>query len=493
MRYPGMAATTSLKPIPASSFGSARARHLLIRAGFAPFPDQIRDTAALGLDRAVDRAVRYQQVDAASLAGPDIDPDVIRPPNAEELQLRRTDRDAFRREVLRRLGQDRRMIVQLRQWWLQRMFDTPRPAEESLTLLWHSHFASRHRNVRDTYLMYQQNEFFRTNANGSFADLARGIVRDPAMLKFLNNDRNVARRPNENLSRELMELFTLGEGHYTENDIKQGARALTGYHVSDNDFVFRERQHDDGAKAILGRRGTYDGDDFVELLLRRPQCSRYIAFKLYRHFVADVDDDERHWPRDVRSVIEQLATRLRKSKYELQPVLATLFKSQHFHDPEVVGRKIKSPVQLVVGTVRATGAPTRSAARINRAMAMMGQELFEPPSVAGWDTGRAWINTSTLFVRQNLCTYLITGKDPQRDRWSRASVDYDPMGLLAGVDLQPQPVVDHLVDVLLGEHIPPAQREPLVRFMKDRTSGVTADSVIALLVLITAMPEYQLC
>jgi len=497
-----MPLNVSLNALSDRDFGNAQARHLLVRIGLGANPAEIRRVQRLGLEGAVRELVEYQQIDASALAAADTDPDIIRKPTAEELRelaeaRRARDQgvlDKFQRQRVSAQGEDRRAHADLQEWWVARMIDTPRPAEENLTLLWHGHFASRHRDVRDTYLMQQQNQMFRDHANGSFAELARGIVRDPAMIKFLNNDRNNRQRPNENLARELMELFTLGEGHYSEDDIKAGARALTGYHVDDNDFVFRRALHDDGDKTILGRTADYDGDSFVELLLRQQACSRFIALKLYRHLVADVSDDWDLVPSEHRTVLEQMAEQLRENQYQLKPVLTTLLSSRHFYDPAIVGKKIKSPVQVVVGTARSLGTPTRDERGLARALSAMGQDLFEPPSVAGWEGGRAWINTSTIFLRQNTNVYQVTGSSPNRD-FDKNDMAYDPMPLLQGCPdpTDAQKVTDHLVDALLGEHLSPTRREPLARFMRERSKGVTADSVVALLLLITAMPEYQLC
>ena len=385
------------------------------------------------------------------------------------------------------------MHAALQRWWVERMAQTPRPTEERLTMLWHSHFATRHRDVRDAYLMQQQNAFFREHANGSFAELASGIVHDPAMIKFLNNDKNNKARPNENLARELMELFTLGEGHYSEDDIKAGARALTGYHVNDNDFVLNDRQHDSGDKTILGQTDSFTGDSFVKLLLAHEACSRFIALKLYRNFVADVSDDWDLLDKSTQQVVDDLAKLLREEKYELKPVLTRLFTSRHFYDTGIVGKQIKSPVQVVVGTIHQTGAPLRNDRAIATALSGMGQQLFEPPSVAGWEGGRSWINTSTLFMRQNTCAYLLTGTTAGKT-FDKSDLDYDPMPLLDGVtDRSAKAVVDQLCDTMLGHHVGEARREPLVRFMEARSKGVTSDSLVALLLLITAMPEYQLC
>lgn len=497
------AATTSLSPIAASAFGPEQARHLLQRAGFGASPAEIREFVGLGLDAAVQRLVRYT-FDASSLPAPDVDPDVIQP-IGDDLRraMRQAKRDgdaeareALLKERLRRQGEDREMHRGLQAWWLETMLDTDQPTREKLTLLWHGHFATRHKSVKDAYLLYRQNMLFRGHAR-RFDELAHGIVRDPAMLIFLDNHRNNRRSPNENLSRELMELFTLGEGRYGERDIQEGARALTGYHVDDNEFAFRKALHDGGGKTILGKTGDFDGDDFVALLLARKQCAEHVALKLYRHFVADVADTVQQVSGPGRMVIERLATMIAGRDYDLAPVLETLFKSEHFHDPAIVGQMIKSPVQLVVGTVRTLATPSREPMPLVNAMGAMGQELFDPPSVAGWDGGRSWINTSTLFIRQNTCAHLITGKDPRRDNWATARSDYDPQPFFAAMSPEQRGsaagVVDYAVDALLGAHTPRERREPLVRFLRDRgPKATTDDALVALLLLVTAMPDYQL-
>lgn len=496
-----MPINASLSPIRDADFGPAEARHLMSRAGYGVTPAGLVDWHRLGLDQAVSRLVDYESVPLGELEPADLDPDIIRPNTAEErraflLARRENDQktlDKYRRMRVAANAEDRRMHAALQRWWLERMANTPRPAEERLTMLWHGHFATRHRDVRDAFLMQQQNAMFREHANGSFADLASGIVHDPAMLKFLNNDQNRKQRPNENLARELMELFTLGEGHYSEDDIKQGARALTGYRYRDNDFLFDPRQHDSGSKTILGKTAAFNGTNFVKLLLAHEACARFVALKLYRHFVADVSDDWDLLDPASRSVVDAMAKQLREQNYELKPVLTQLFKSQHFYDASVVGKKIKSPVQIVVGTAHQTGAALRNERTIATALRGMGQQLFEPPSVAGWEGGKAWINTSTLFMRQNTCTFMLTGTMPGK-KFSKKYLRYDPMPLLEGLeDRSAQAVVDHLCDTMLGHHVGQARREPLVRFMADRDKGVTVDSLVGLLLLITAMPEYQLC
>jgi uncharacterized protein (DUF1800 family) len=493
-----MAVNTSLAPIAPTEFDYAHAQHLLNRAGFGGPPSQIASLVEMGLDKAVDLLVDYQAVtnDAPTFT---VDSEILRPPNDEERRAMETarktnntaDMEKFRAARLKQEYLDRGQMSKIETWWMERMVATPRPMEEKLTLFWHGHFASNQRTVRDSYLMYQQNQMLRKNANGSFANLAGEIIRDPAMIRFLNNDSNRKSHPNENLGRELMELFTLGQGAYTEDDIKEGARALTGYAVEDNAFQFRRPMHDAGTKNILGQKGMFDGEDFVRIILARPQCGPFVAYKMYRHLVADID--EKMSP-ETRGVILALGKILADNKYEVRPMLKTLLKSQHFYSSSITGNLIKSPVQLLVGTVRVLQTPMRDARVLTEAMQMMGQQLFEPPSVAGWDGGRAWINTSTLFVRQNLATYLITGKLPYDDNWSRDKIDYDPMTLLAGVkDASITGAIDHLMATLLGDYVTMERRQNLIDYAHGRKLAVNSDSLIALLLLITAMPEYQLC
>jgi len=494
-----MSVDTSLSPLPDVSFGRAQARHLLRRVVFGADESTVTATQALGPREAINTLL-------AQLDGDDywpksqVDPDVIYPPTLAQRRASaqaRRDNDVQKIHELRSLmlaarRDDQRMIERMRHDWLNRLIASTTAVRENLVLLWHDHFATRHHDIRDAYLIYQQHELFR-NAPDRFDVLARAIVRDPAMLRFLNNNSNNKRKPNENLARELMELFTLGVGHYTEADVKQGARALTGYHVSDNDFKFRYPAYDTGEKIILGQTGDFNGDAFVGLLLLHRQCPHFVAMKLYDHFVLDVADNPEQMPRTSRIVIEQLAALVRQHGYHLRPVLRILLASRHFHDSAIVGRKVKSPAHLIAGTARSLNVSPRDEQVLARAMQMMGQVLFDPPSVAGWAGGSAWINTSTLFVRQNAAIYLITGQNPARKNWHRGSFDYDPMPLLDGINHQtPAAVADHCVNLLLGEHIPSARRAPLVAFINSRSAGVDRRSVTALLLLITSMPEYQL-
>ena len=496
-----MAVSTSLSPIDPKRFGFAEAQHLLNRAGFGGTLAQIAALRDMGLNKAVDLLVDFDSIDASALPAHDADPDILRPVSREEramyMQAEKMNdndlRDKLRMEMLRRMNLDRQQMEDLERWWLGRMITTPRPLEEKLTLLWHGHFAANHRTVHDSYLMIKQNETFRRHAAGNFAKMATEMVCDPAMIKFLNNDQNRKAKPNENLARELMELFLLGEGNYTEGDIKEGARALTGFTFEDNDFEFRAQAHDFGSKTILGQTGKFKGEEFVGILLKSPACPTWVAYKLYRHFVGDVDEGLPGAAPEQRAVIVKLGDILLAGGYELRPALKTLFKSQHFYDQGIIARQIKSPAQLVVGAMRSLNAPRRDMTILSMAMNGMGQKLFEPPSVAGWYGGKGWMNTSTLFIRQNVLTYILTGKLPNDPNWTRQRVNFDALGLIDGLsDKSPKAIVERLTSSLVGPFVSDKRKAELTEFLSQRRE-VNADALIGVLLLATTMPEYQLC
>jgi uncharacterized protein (DUF1800 family) len=282
---------------------------------------------------------------------------------------------------------------ELQSWWLTEMLVTPSPLTEKMTLFWHNHFVSSQQKVRSPQLMYRQNVLLRRHAFGNFTALLHAVARDPAMVIYLDSASNRKGQPNENFAREVMELFTLGEGHYTERDIKEAARAFTGWGVDPDrgEFVFRRIAHDDGVKTVLGRRGNLDGDAVLGILLAQPQTAELIVAKLWREFVAPDPD-----PGEVR----RIAQVFRESGYEIRPALRALLTSDSFYEPGNRAVLIKSPVELVVGTLRqfsfATGEPLPFALGV----AVLGQSLFSPPNVKGWPGGEMWINSTTLLARK---------------------------------------------------------------------------------------------
>ena len=496
-------ATTSTKKINPRSFDYWKAQHLLNRAGFGGQPSQVLALRNMGPEDAVDHLLDFRSDDDP--IRPDrFDSTIMRPRNQDEQreiqQARRSGNEAvlerYRQMRQQRQRTDRRQLTEIQDWWLERMIETANPLQEKLVLFWHGHFATGYRPVEDSYHMFMQNQLFRQHAAGNFKnDLVRGIIRDPAMIKYLNNNQNNRRSPNENLARELMELFTLGEGRgYSERDIKEGARALTGYTFQDDGFRFNARNHDQEAKTIFGRSGNWDGDDFIELIFTRPDSARFITEKLYRYFVNDAPGG---FTKAQDGVIRKLSQTLVRSDWELRPMLRQLFLSEHFYDAENVGACIKSPTQLVVQCIRSLRTPARSLRTLNTACGYMGQSLMNPPSVKGWEGGRKWINTSTLFIRQNISLYLLTGRDEQSKPWAVTS-DYSARHLvqhLEGISGR-DTVRDGVVYLLRFAHsVPPDEGrvQQWVDYVNERGGRLDEPTLINLLALITAAPEYQLC
>lgn len=497
-------ATSSLKAISNRDFDYWKAHHLLNRAGFGGTPSQVRALANMGLDGAVDHLVDFDEVEAPAVEADEFDSTIMRPATQQERRMLQEARRAgnedvverFRKDRQKRQRADRRQMAEIQQWWLKRMIETRRPLEEKMTLFWHGHFATSYRGIEDSYHLFLQNQFFRANAVGSFADLVCGIVRDPAMLKYLNNDQNRKQKPNENLARELMELFVLGEGNaYTENDIKEGARALTGHTFEDDRFLFRANWHDDQPKRICGKVGNWDGTDFCNIILSQRAASEFICWKLYRYFVNDLPGNP---PADAQAFIVKLAKRLRDRKYSLKSVLKTLFKSEHFYDASNVACQIKSPMQLLVQAIRSLSLPPRNLRALLNAADMMGQHLFLPPSVKGWDGGRAWINTTTLFVRHNVMIYLLTGRKPDAYAWQADGTPTDLTHIIEHLtpetgQIDTADAMRYLLRFTLGVKPPPERVDTLVGFVNEGGGRLSSDMLTGVLSLVAAMPEYQLC
>jgi uncharacterized protein (DUF1800 family) len=296
-------------------------------------------------------------------------------------------------------------------WWLYRMLYGSDPLGEKLTLFWHNHFATGLRGVYSVTLMTAQNDLLRKHARGKLSDLLRGVEADPAMLIWLDGGQNRKGRPNENFARELMELFTLGVGHYTEQDVREVARALTGWrrdrdsllNESDN-FSYLDRLADEGQKTILGKTGPWRRDDALRIILEQPAAANHLCRRLYRGFVSEAGD-----PAD--EFIQPLATELRASNYSIDHVLGVMLRSRHFFSASAYRRRVKSPVEFCVGALRQL-EPTRSAEMLTLtaiSCEQQGQTLFDPPSVKGWDGGSAWLNSATTLARMNWIVELLVG------------------------------------------------------------------------------------
>jgi hypothetical protein len=300
---------------------------------------------------------------------------------------------------------------QIRSWWLYCMLNSGHPLREKMTLFWHNHFATSIAKVQNPALMYRQNCLLRTHALGKFGPFLQAISRDGAMLVWLDSNSNVKGKPNENYARELMELFSLGVGNYTEQDIRAAARAFTGWHTDGVGFKFIARLHDEGTKTVLGQTGPWDGSDVVRIVLEQPAAARFLVRKLYHFFIS-----ENAQPPD--TLLEPLCGAFRKSDYDIAALVKTMLSSRLFYSDHAFRQRVKSPVEYVLGAVQAVYRKYRESEPDYRPLPQqvlvrwldsMGQQLFAPPNVKGWRGGRSWLNTSTVLERYNFAEALATG------------------------------------------------------------------------------------
>ena len=391
-----------LKPLAGSKWNYTTAAHLLNRAGFGGPPAEIQRLADLGLDKAVAFLVDYETIPDDTAAPEWAKPD---PTRAERfLKARDADPETRRKMFQEEQQNQRQRIVQLKSWWLERMAKGPRPLQEKMTLFWHGHFATSMEKVRDAYLMWMQNDLFRQQGTGNWLQLLTAVAKDPAMLVWLDQGQSRKDHPNENFAREVMELFTLGEGHYTEKDVTEAARAMTGwaYDRRDQEFIERPRAHDTGVKTFLGKTGNFNGNDILAMIVAQPQSARYISAKLWNYFAGESPSDE---------LLTALAADFRNSGNDFKPLLKTMFRSREFYADSVIRNQVKSPVQWLVGSVRVLERELPPPFVCFALTRNLGQDLFAPPNVKGWDGGLSWITTNNLLARYNEAALLVEG-DP---------------------------------------------------------------------------------
>jgi uncharacterized protein (DUF1800 family) len=406
---------------------------------------------------------------------------VLDPPaeTAETGEIRAGLRDGIRDAPDRR---DR-----LQAYWMDRLILGSNPLREKTTLFWHNHFATSNAKVRDERLMVRQNELLRSNALGKLAELLLGVLADPAMLIWLDGANSPKRRPNENLAREFLELFTLGVGNYTEADIREAARALTGWVASPSsspglsfeprELAYERREFDDGVKKLLGSIGRWGPADVVRLVLEHPGCASFISRKLYRHFVRD---DIEPSP----ELIEPLARELRAGDYSIRRVVAMILRSRHFYSPSAYRRRIASPVELCVGVVRSLEIP-KSDVRllpVACACAAQGQHLFYPPNVAGWAGGPRWITSASMVERTNWLSAVIWG-DPERDM-----PRFDPLAWAEHNGIATREIGPALVDLLVQGDLSPEARDAALGLARRGD----ADALRKSAQVIVHCPEFQL-
>lgn len=409
------------------------AEHLLSRAGFGARPAEIARALERGLEATVEELLR---------GGRAVEPFFVeRPDLAEVRSTAGMGPDERRQAQNERRRDDRRQMQAYEAWWIERMLAGDDPLRDRMSLFWHGFFTSSYVDVRRSHEMIAQHGLLRDNALESYAVMLRGIVRDPAMLRYLDNDQNRRQEPNENLARELLELFSLGEGHYSEQDIREIARALTGYAVApDGEFRFVPRLHDRGPKEILGVRGRHDADAVVEILLRQPACARHVAGRILTYLEGMPPEPAR---------LEEYAAVLRSHDYALAPLLEKLFLDPRFYRDEIVGARVAGPIDFLVGMARRLDVrpPVRL---ISQAAANLGQNLFQPPNVKGWEEGPAWITTASMLQRGNVAGLLLGTVDLQERDWGGAAPAgpqarrvpggraLDPAGTEAELDEEPE-------------------------------------------------------
>ncbi|MBS0207987.1 MAG: DUF1800 domain-containing protein [Planctomycetes bacterium] len=450
-------------PSESRPFDARQAAHLLRRAGFGASPQEIAAAVAQGLeatvdalfDRADDEEAEFQQAFAAIESG----------------FVNLSD------------------VGYVQGWWVHRMLRTRVPLKEKLALFWHGHFATSIHKVEDPYLMHRQIETLRQLGAGSFRDLVLAVAKDPAMLVYLDGQSSTKEHPNENFARELMELFTCGIGHYTEQDVQAAARAFTGWHRQGAEFVFEGEVHDGGRKEFLGQAGKFDGGDIVELLMQQPATPRFIATKLLRFFVTPEPPD---------ALVDEAAQLLDRTQLNIKWFLRTLFLSEYFFSDTCYRRRIASPVEFAVGTARTLGVRI-SGTEVKDYLSAMGQNLLAPPNVKGWDGEQKWINSSTWPKRLDYAR-LVAGAASETPFGN----DLNISAIVPDEMITPPQVVERLAEVLFQGELPaelkPKLLDLLVTFGEERNPqvfrddlGSRHDRIRAGIAALLCTPEYHTC
>ena len=372
----------------------AEARHLLVRTGFAPTQIEVDALTGKSASSAVTAIISAAQTAKPVHPAPDFVSQS--PPIAYRLLKSKEEQQAQRQQQFRE-------GLELKTWWMREMIETTAPLRERMTLFWHGHFSTSQQKVSRSQAMWRQNQLLRAQALGNFRDLLHAVAKDPAMLVYLDGANSRKEAPNENFAREVMELFTLGEasqgGLYTEQDIREAARAFTGWSVERDDFSFKFRPafHDDGNKTILGRSGNFDGDASLDILLEQPEAARFIVGKLWKEFVSPLPDSAQ---------VDRIAQRFRGSAYDIATAVKELLLTDAFWAESNRGSLVKSPVDLVVGTVRQFDFSYTDVTPFALKAAQLGQNLLVPPNVKGWPGQHEWITATTLPERKRFTEQL---------------------------------------------------------------------------------------
>ncbi|MEM7305696.1 MAG: DUF1800 domain-containing protein [Planctomycetota bacterium] len=415
------------------------AAHLLRRAGFGASREEVERALEAGLEATIDDVLSRDEHDPALLGG------------ARHLVAAGN-------------------IEQLAAWWMALILGGGAPLRERVTLLWHDHFATSDAKVDDVRLMYRQNQLLREHGLGDFRQLLHEVARDPAMLLWLDGNENKRGHPNENFAREVMELFGLGIGNYTERDVQEAARALTGWGTKGRAFHYRPAEHDDGTKTIFGQTGDFGGEEAIDLVLAHPACARRIAARLLEELVA---------PDLGEAAIEEAARALVDFDWNIARTIEAIVRSELFFSDRARRSRIAGPVELVAASVRALEASV-APADAARATAEMGQALFRPPSVKGWDGGRDWINAGTWLARHNHLARLAAAKGDARPDFARAF----------GTPDAARSAADAVLTVLAPDGCNDGYRDAVVE-AAESCASTEAALVLAAQAVLTS-PEYQL-
>lgn len=394
-----------------------------------------------------------------------------------------------RNELRKKFQQENRNVNSA---WVKKMVTSKNPLPERMTLFWHSHFALVSRN--NSFISKSYINTLRTHALGNFGDMVLAVARDPGMIKFLNNQQNKKGQPNENFSRELLELFTIGIGHYSEQDVKEAARAFTGWRTDNKGFfAFSKRHHDFGEKTFFRQTGNFNGEDIIGYILENKQTALFIATKVYQYFVNQNINKEH---------VQELADIFYRSNYSIEKLMRTIFESKWFYANEQIGTKIKSPIDLLVGMMKTLQLDFKKQKSVLFVQKMLGQTLLDPPNVAGWPGGQAWIDNATLLFRLNLAGYLF--KTTQIDVSAKPALEdkaqkKDLQKLAATMDLS-----------LVENHFTKADEDLIFSTLKDwliqtkldvkksemdafTKNDTTSNYIKSLVLRLMTMPEYQLC
>jgi uncharacterized protein (DUF1800 family) len=426
----------------------SRVAHLLRRAGFGSTEAELDMYTALGYANSLERLLTYDQVD-----------------------------DSAVEQQVAAMPVDRRNAELARLSWMTRMLYTQRPLQEKMVLFWHTHFATATSKVRGADTMLNQIQLFRDNALGNFETLLQKVTRDPAMLQWLDNNQNRKGSPNENYAREVMELFTVGIGNYTDTDVKEAARAFTGY-TSDRQgqFTFNAAQHDDGDKTFMGVTQNWDADDILATLVRHPATARFVTTKLFRFFVYDTPD---------ASTIDRLAATFTNSGFDTKAVMRDIFTGPEFLSETAFRGNVKQPIELVIGALKALNVQNIGP-DLPQSTRRMGQDLLNPPDVSGWKGGDNWISATTLLERFNFGDRLATLRAADQPYF------VDVAAQLQRHNLQgPSDVVDYYLNLLVDGAVTPEARQSLIALLS-ADDPLNEQNVRGMLHLAMALPNHQL-